>query len=83
MPSEEGRATAICNMLKIFGEDWTCSSEDMIVDRETHTHTHTRTHAHAHAHAHTQTDRQTDRQTQARSSQYSASRSGAGRAVPD
>jgi len=44
MPSEDGRATAIWNMLKIVVEDWTCSSEDMIVDRQTHT----------------QTDRQTD-----------------------
>jgi len=26
-----------------FGEDWTCSSEDMIVDRQTHTQTHTDT----------------------------------------
>ena len=51
-----------------FGEDWTCSSEDMIVDRQTHTQTDTaitiirspidggtRTHARTHAHIHTHT----------------------------
>jgi len=37
---------AIGNMHKKFGEDRTCSSEDMIADRQTHTHTHTPTHAH-------------------------------------
>ena len=49
-----------------FGEDWTCSSEDMIVDRQTHTQTDTaitiirspidggtRTHARTHTHTHT------------------------------
>jgi len=42
-PPEEDRATAIGNMHKHFGEDRTRSSEDMIVDRQTHTHTHTDT----------------------------------------
>ena len=32
---------AIGNMHKKFGEDRTSSSEDMIADRQTHTHTHT------------------------------------------
>jgi len=48
----EDRATVTDNTHKNFGEDRTCSSEDMIVDRQTgrqtdrHTHTHTHTHAH-------------------------------------
>ena len=54
----ESRPYLTCTKI---GEDRTCSSEDMIADRQTHTQTHT--------------DRQTDRQT--RSSQYSASPSGA------
>ena len=49
------------SMDKTFGEDRTCSSENMIAGRQTHTHRHTY--------------RQTDRQT--RSSQYSALLSGA------
>jgi len=36
-PPEEERATAIGNMLEKFGEDRTCSSEDMIADRQTQT----------------------------------------------
>ena len=44
-PPDEDRATALGNVhTKKCGEDWTCSSEDMIVDRQTHR----------------QTDRQTD-----------------------
>ena len=39
MPSEEERATATGNMHKKLGEDWPRSSEDMIGDRQTHTHT--------------------------------------------
>jgi len=42
-PSEEDRATAIGNTHKKSGEDRTCSSEHMIVYRQTHTHTHTHT----------------------------------------
>jgi len=30
-------------MHKNFGEDRTCSSEDMTADRQTHTHTHRQT----------------------------------------
>ena len=42
MPPEEDRAcTAIGNMHENFGEDRTCSSEDMIADRQTHADTHT------------------------------------------
>ena len=37
---------AIGNMHKKFGEDGTCSSEDMIVDRQTYTHRQTDRHAH-------------------------------------
>ena len=37
---EEDRATAIGNLQKNFGEDRTRSSDDMIVDRQTHTQTH-------------------------------------------
>ena len=37
-PTEEDRATAIGNMHTKFGEDRTCSSEDMIANRK-HTHT--------------------------------------------
>jgi len=36
-PPEEDRATAIGNMHKTFGEDRTCSCDDMIADRQTHT----------------------------------------------
>jgi len=36
-PPEEDRATAIGNMHKKFGEDWTCSSEVMIADSQTQT----------------------------------------------
>jgi len=43
MPSEEDRVTAIGNMHEIFGEDRTCTSEDMIADRQTHTDTHRQT----------------------------------------
>jgi len=43
MPPKEDRATAIDNMHKIFGKDRTCSSEDMIADRQTHRQTHTDT----------------------------------------
>ena len=39
-PPQKDRATAIGNRHKKFGEDWTCSSEDMIAYRHTHTHTH-------------------------------------------
>jgi len=35
MPTQEDRATAIGNMHKKFGEDRTCSSEDMIADTHT------------------------------------------------
>jgi len=35
--AREHRATALSKMLKKFGEDRTCSSEDMIADRQTHT----------------------------------------------
>jgi len=38
-PPEEDRAMVIVNMRKNFGEDRTCSSEDMIADRQTHTET--------------------------------------------
>ena len=31
------------NRHKNFDEDWMCSSEDMIVDKQTHTHTHRQT----------------------------------------
>jgi len=41
MLPEQDRATAIGNMHKKFGEDRTCSSEDTIADRQTHTDTHT------------------------------------------
>ena len=41
---EEDRATAIGNMHKKFREDRTCSSEDMIADRETHIQTDRQTH---------------------------------------
>jgi len=37
MPSDSDRAAG--NMHKKFGEDRTCSSKDMIVDRQTHTQT--------------------------------------------
>ena len=43
MLPEQDRATAIGNMHKKFGEDRTCSSEDTIADRQTHTDTHTQT----------------------------------------
>ena len=39
------RATAIGNTHYKFDEDRTCSSEDMIAGRQTHTHTHTQTDA--------------------------------------
>jgi len=42
-PPEEDRATAIGNMHKNFGEDRTCSSEDMISDRQTRRHTYRET----------------------------------------
>ena len=60
------------NMHKKFGEDRTCSSEDMIVDRQTdrHARTHERTNAHTHARTHTHTH------TRARLSQYSTHLSG-------
>ena len=48
LPIAEDRATAIGNMHEKFGEDRTCSSEDINADRQTHTHTHTHTHRHAH-----------------------------------
>ena len=35
-------------MHKIFGEDRTCSYEDMIADIQTHRHTHRQTDRHAH-----------------------------------
>ena len=41
-PPEEDRATTMDNTHK-NGEDRTCSSENMIVDRQTHTHTDTQT----------------------------------------
>jgi len=41
---------AIGNMHKKFGEDWVCSSEGVIADRQTHTHVHTHTHRHIHTH---------------------------------
>ena len=49
------------NMHKKFGEDRTCSSEDMIVDRQTdrHARTHERTNAHTHARTHTHTHTRT------------------------
>jgi len=34
--TEEDRATTVGNMHKKFGEDRTCSSNDMIADRQTH-----------------------------------------------
>jgi len=40
MPPDEDRATAIGNVPKKIGEDRTCSSEDMIADRQTHTDKH-------------------------------------------
>jgi len=43
---QRDRATATGNMLKKFGEDRTCSFDDMIADRQTYTHTHTQRHAH-------------------------------------
>jgi len=39
---------AIGNKHKKFGEDRTCSSGDMIVDKQTHTHTPQQTDRHAH-----------------------------------
>ena len=41
MPPEDVRATAIGNMREKFGEDRTCSSENMIADRHTHKQTDT------------------------------------------
>ena len=41
VPPEKDRATVIGNMHKKIGEDQMCSSKDMIVDRQTHTHTQT------------------------------------------
>jgi len=38
---------AIGNMHKKFGEDWVCSSEGVIADRQTHTHMCTHTHTHS------------------------------------
>jgi len=38
-PPEEDRATAVGNTHKSFGEDRTCSSEEMIADRQTHRQT--------------------------------------------
>jgi len=40
------RATAIGNTHYKFDEDRTCSSEDMIAGRQTHTHTHTHRQTH-------------------------------------
>jgi len=39
---------AIGNKHKKFGEDRTCSSEDVITDRHIHTQTHQFRHTHAH-----------------------------------
>jgi len=39
------------NMHKKFGEDRTCSSEDMIVGRQTDRHARTHEHTHTHTHA--------------------------------
>jgi len=39
-PKREDRATAIDNMHTKFGEDRTCSSRDMLADRQTHTDRH-------------------------------------------
>jgi len=36
--SEIYRAIAIGNMLKKFGENHTCGSGDILMDRQTHTH---------------------------------------------
>ena len=47
---EEDRTTATGNMHKKFGEDGTCSSDDMITDRQTGTHRDRHTHTHRHAH---------------------------------
>jgi len=41
--SEQDPATAIGNMHKKIGEDRTCSSDDMIADRQTYTHRQTNT----------------------------------------
>jgi len=43
-PPEEDRVTAMSIMQKKIDEDRTCSSEDMISDRKTHTHTDTHAH---------------------------------------
>jgi len=43
MPPEEDRATVIGNIHRKVGVDQTCSSEDMIADRQTHSLTHTHT----------------------------------------
>ena len=40
MPPEEDRATTIGKVYRTFGEDQTCSSEDMIAVRQTHRHAH-------------------------------------------
>ena len=37
--TEDSRATSIGNMHRKFGKDLTCSSEQMITDRQTHTQT--------------------------------------------
>jgi len=52
-PNQQCRSTegkAIGNMHQKFGEDRTCSSEDMIADRQTHRHTQTHTHTYRHPH---------------------------------
>jgi len=41
MPAGQEQTTATGNTQKKYGEDRTCSSEDMIVDRQTHIHTDT------------------------------------------
>jgi len=46
MPQEKDQAAAIGNRHRTFVEDRTCSSKDMIADRQTRTQTDTRTHTH-------------------------------------
>ena len=43
---EEDRAPAVDNIHKKIGEDQTCTSQDMIGDRQTHKHTHTHARTH-------------------------------------
>ena len=49
-PPEDNRATAIASRHKKFGEIRTCSSEDMIADRQTKTERHTYRQTDRHAH---------------------------------